>query len=66
VMRHQWERHYRRRPIDHGTRLDETMGAAASAPGEATVEYENSAVNSNGWEFSVVEGSIGSRVSGSH
>ena len=37
--------------------------AAASAPGEATVEYENSAVNSNGWEFSVVEGSIGSRVS---
>jgi len=38
--------------------------AAASAPGEATVEYENSAVNSNGWEFSVVEGSIGSRVSG--
>jgi len=44
VMRHQWRRHYRRRPIDHGTRLDETMAAAASAPGEATVEYENSAV----------------------
>ncbi len=36
---------------------------APSAPGEATVEFENSAVNSNGWAFSVVEGSVGWQVS---
>jgi len=48
------------------TRLDETMGGGSLRSREATVEYENSAVNSNGWEFSVVEGSIGCASRGSH
>ena len=35
-----------------------------AAPGQAVVNMDNASVNSNGWAFSVVEGSVGAQVSG--